>query len=143
MLSSGIFPTRLKFSKLKHILERGDKNDTSNYRPVSVLTSFSKIFEKIIYNRLYHHINNNHILINEQFGFRHASSTDIACYKLIKTILTALNNKLLVLNFVTFIKHVTVSIMTSCCLKWNFVVFLEKLVTYSNPTYKIDIREYW
>ena len=72
MLSSGIFPTRLKFSKLKHIFERGDKNDTSNYRPVSVLTSFSKIFEKIIYNRLYHHINNNHILINEQFGFIHS-----------------------------------------------------------------------
>jgi hypothetical protein len=54
------------------------------------------MFEKVIYNRLYHHINNNQILINEQFGFRHASSTDIASYKLTKNILTALNNKLLV-----------------------------------------------
>ena len=53
-----------------------------------------------MYNRFYHHINNNnnnnHILVNEQFGFRHASSTDIASCKLTKTILTALNNKLLV-----------------------------------------------
>jgi len=45
---------------------------------------------------LYHHINNNHILVNEQFSFRHASSTDIASYELTKNILTALNNKLLV-----------------------------------------------
>jgi len=38
MLSSGIFPTRLKFSEVKPIFKRGDKNDTSNYRPVSLLT---------------------------------------------------------------------------------------------------------
>ena len=63
--------------------------------PVSLLTSFSKIFEKVIYNRLYHHINNNHVLVNEQFGFKHASSTD-ASYKLTENILTALNHKLLV-----------------------------------------------
>jgi hypothetical protein len=45
---------------------------------------------------LYHHITNNQILINEQFGFRHASSTDTTTYKLTKNILTALNNKILV-----------------------------------------------
>ena len=56
MLSSGIFPTRLKFSEVKPIFKREDKNDTSNYRPVSLLTSFSKTFEKVIYNRSYHHI---------------------------------------------------------------------------------------
>ena len=71
MLPSGIFPTRLKFSEVKPTFKKRDKNDTSNYRPVSFLTSFSKIFEKVIYNRLYHHINNNKILINEQVGFRH------------------------------------------------------------------------
>jgi hypothetical protein len=47
-------------------------------------------------NRFYYHINNNHILVNEQFGFRDASSTDIASYKLTKNIMTALNNQLLV-----------------------------------------------
>jgi len=66
------------------------------YRPVSLFTSFSKIFEKFICTRLDHHINNNHIPVNEQFDFRHASSTDIGSYKLTKNILTALNNKLLV-----------------------------------------------
>jgi Notch-like protein len=52
MLFSGIFPTRLKFSEVKPIFKKGDKNDTSNYRPISLLTSFSKIFEKVIYIRL-------------------------------------------------------------------------------------------
>ena len=95
MLSSGIFPTRLKFSEIKPIFKKGDKNDTSSYRPVSLLTSFSNIFENVIYNRLYHHINNNQILVNEQYGFRHASSKDLASYKLTKN-MTVLNNKLLV-----------------------------------------------
>jgi hypothetical protein len=88
MLSSGIFPMRLKFSEIKPIFKKGDKNDTANYRRVSLLTSFSKIFEKVIYKRLYQHISNNnhHILVDEQFGFRQASSTDIVAYKLTKNI---------------------------------------------------------
>jgi hypothetical protein len=130
MLSSGIFPARIKFSGVKPVFRNGDKNVTSNYRPISLLTSFSKIFEKVIYNRIYHHINKNHILVNEQFGFRHASSTDIVSYKLTTNILTALNNKLLVGGiFSTFMRHLTVSIMTSCCLKGNFMVFWQKLMT--------------
>jgi hypothetical protein len=87
MLTTGIFPTRLKFSEIRPIFKKGDTNDTSNYRPISLLTSFSKIFEKVIYNRLYHHIKDNYILVNEQFGFRHASPTAIASYKLTNKIL--------------------------------------------------------
>ena len=54
------------------------------------------IFERIIYSRLYHHINDNHIFLDEQFGFRQSSSTDMAIYALTKSIMTALNNKSLV-----------------------------------------------
>jgi hypothetical protein len=96
MLTSGIFPTWLQFAEVTPIFKKGDKNATSNYRPISLLTSFSKIFEKVIYNRIFYHINHNHILVNEQFGFRHGLSTDIASYNLTKNILTALSNKLLV-----------------------------------------------
>jgi hypothetical protein len=69
-LSTGIFPDRLKFSEIKPIYKKGEKNLISNYRPMSLLTSFSKIFEKVIYGRLIKHVVNNNILVNEQFGFR-------------------------------------------------------------------------
>ena len=112
MLSSGVFPTRLKFAEVKLIYKKGDKNVTFNYRPISLLTSFSKIFEKVIYNRIYHHINYNHILLNEQFGFRHASSTDIASYNLTKnTVFTVFihsaTNVTLDITFTSYITFLT------------------------------------
>jgi hypothetical protein len=93
-LSSGIFPPRLKFSEIKSLFEKGEWTNIFNYRPVSFLTSFSKIFEKVKYSRLYHHINQDIILVNEQYGFRNSSSTEKVSFKRINDILLALNNKL-------------------------------------------------
>ncbi|PNF30889.1 hypothetical protein B7P43_G06095, partial [Cryptotermes secundus] len=91
-LSTGIFPDRLKFSEIKPIYKKGNRNCISNYRPISLLTSFSKIFEKVIYSRLSNHLVNNNILVNEQFGFRPNSSTDKATFKLLNQIIQALND---------------------------------------------------
>jgi hypothetical protein len=55
-LSSGVFPERLKHALIKPVYKKGDKLLTTNYRPISLLTSFSKIFEKLINSRLYKHI---------------------------------------------------------------------------------------
>jgi len=67
MPSSGIFPSRLKFSEIINLfLQKGDKSNISNYRPTSTLTSFSKIFEKIIFTRLIQHQNYKQILTEEQ-----------------------------------------------------------------------------
>jgi hypothetical protein len=66
---------------------------SSNYRPISLLTSFSKIFEKIIYRRLYQNICVNNILTNKQFSFRPQSSTTKATFTLINENLEAFNNK--------------------------------------------------
>jgi hypothetical protein len=74
--------------------KKGD-NSFNNYIPISLLISFSKIFERVIYKRLYQHLSNNNILVNEQFGFR-ISSTDKAVCKLLDQVLTALNNKYIV-----------------------------------------------
>jgi Notch-like protein len=48
---TGIFPDRLKFSIVKPVFKKGDKMNLSNYRSISLLTSFSKVFEKALYNR--------------------------------------------------------------------------------------------
>jgi len=96
MISTGIFPTRLKFSEIKPLYRKGEMTNISIYRSISLLISFLNIFEKIIFTRLIHHLDYNHILADEQFGFRTKSSTDLASYKLINVVLTSLNNKLLV-----------------------------------------------
>jgi len=57
MISSGTFPTRLKLSEIHPLFITGDKMEMSKYRPICLLTSFSKIFKYVIYRRLYHHIN--------------------------------------------------------------------------------------
>ena len=64
--------------------------------PISLLTSFSKIFEKIIYNRLQYHIDINNIIAQEQYGFRAKLSTEVSTYNLINNILVAFDNKLTV-----------------------------------------------
>jgi hypothetical protein len=86
----------LKHSIIKQLFKKGDNEDLKNYRPLSLLTSFSKIFEKVIYIRLLKHIMNNAILSSEQFGFRSNSSTEKATFKLLNGILLALNIKTLV-----------------------------------------------
>jgi hypothetical protein len=57
-LSTGIFPERLKFVEVKPLYKKGDNTEFSNYRPISLLISLSKITEKIISKILYCHLNN-------------------------------------------------------------------------------------
>jgi hypothetical protein len=51
-LSTGEFPERLKYAIIKPMYKKSSKVKISNYRSISILTSFSKIFEKLIYTRL-------------------------------------------------------------------------------------------
>jgi hypothetical protein len=71
-------------------------NNVSNYRPSSLLTSFSKIFERIIYKRLITQTTFNKNFTNSQFGFRKKPLTDKSAYKLINDILMALDRKRIV-----------------------------------------------
>ena len=68
----------------------------SNYRPISILSSFSKLFETVTYNQLQEHLNKFSILAEEQFGFRTNSTTNRAKYKLINETLKALNSKFII-----------------------------------------------
>ena len=55
----------------------------SNYRPISVLPFFSKMFERVMYNRVYNHLIENKLLINKQFGFQKNHSTEHAILHLV------------------------------------------------------------
>jgi len=71
-------------------------NSPSNYRPISLLPVFSKIFKKVVYKRLFDHLNSDVILSEHQYGFRSEVSTENTSYILLSEILTALNNKQMV-----------------------------------------------
>jgi hypothetical protein len=109
VISTGIFPDRLKYSEVKPRYKKGDKSSTSNYRPISLLPAFSKIFEKVLYKRLYQHLTTNNILAKEQFRFRCNTSTETAIYALINNTLSSLNNNSWLGGFsVIFRKHLIV-----------------------------------
>jgi hypothetical protein len=97
-LTQGIFPDHLKYPEIRLLFKKGDKSNTSNYRPISLLTSSSKVLEKAMSMsiQLLEHLNNNNILVEEQFGFRTKSSTDVAIYKLLNEIPKTLNIKNLI-----------------------------------------------
>lgn len=65
----------------------------SKYRPISSLTAFSKILEKVVYNRLSQHLYVNKIITPEQFGFRKNSNTETAIYTLTDNILKTLDER--------------------------------------------------
>jgi hypothetical protein len=92
-LSCGICPERLKYAIIIPCFKKGEKSQISNYRPISLLTGFYKIFELLIFQRLKHHLVSNNVLVSEQYGFRDNVSTESARFKLTDLILKAWNNK--------------------------------------------------
>jgi hypothetical protein len=93
IMQHGIFPERLKYSVINPLYKEGDKELISNHRPISLLTSFSKIVEKVMFNRLINNLKKYAILSPSQYGFQKNLSTDNTVYALLSEILTALNNK--------------------------------------------------
>ena len=69
-LSHGIFPTELKKAKILPFLKDGAKTDESNYRPISLLLIWSKIYERAMYNRVYQYLEEFSFPYFKQFGFR-------------------------------------------------------------------------
>ena len=65
----------------------------TNYRPISLLPAFSKVFERLIYNRLHSFLEKYNILFTSKYGFRKQSSTEHATLELIDSVVNALNDK--------------------------------------------------
>ena len=89
----GKFPDELKLGKITPVYKKDDEELLKNYRPISTLPIFGKIFEKIIYERLYSYFTSQSIIYEKQFGFRKNHSTSHALNVSIDYIKTAINNK--------------------------------------------------
>ena len=87
----GDFPDTLKIAKVIPIYKGDDEQMVQNYRPISILPFFSKIYEKIIYNHIINFLTVNDILYDKQFGFRKGHATNHAIITLVDKVARALD----------------------------------------------------
>ena len=85
-IKQGIFPDSLKIAKVTPIFKSGAKDNVSNYRPICILPVFSKVLERIMYNRVYNHLDSKSLLYEKQFGFQRNNSTEHAILQLTRDI---------------------------------------------------------
>ena len=86
-ITNKIFPSILKTAKIVPIFKnKGKLNNASEYRPISILPIFAKIFEMILKDQMYHYLEQNAMLIQCQFGFRSKKSTTLAIDALINQV---------------------------------------------------------
>ena len=102
-LRQGIFPQKLKRAKVVPIHKGGNRIDVTNYRPISLLSCFSKIYEKVMHARLTGHLKIDNIMYASQYGFRSGHSCEHALLEAQNKILRSLEKKqitaLLLLDF--------------------------------------------
>jgi len=89
----GTFPNRFKLAKVTPVFKKGSRQDKDNYyRPISVLSIFSKIFEKAMYKCLYSYLEYNSNLYALQFGFRWKYSSNHALLSITESICYSIDN---------------------------------------------------
>lgn len=87
-----VFPRCLKIAKTVALFKKGDSDEIGNYRPISILPIFSKIFESIIKDRLSNFFETKKLFACEQFGFRKMKNTTQAVSDIVDTIIQAFDN---------------------------------------------------
>ena len=90
-IAQGVFPAELKIARVIPLYKGENNQLIHNYRPISVLPFFSKIFEKIIYKYVLDFFDDNNILYDHQFGFRKHHSTSHAVITLVERVTKALD----------------------------------------------------
>lgn len=96
IFQSGVFPEVLKRSKIIPVFKKGNKDRVTNYRPISILSSFSKLIEKLFCNRLNNYLTKFNLINSCQFGFRSGSSTSLALISLLDYVKHSLDKSLFV-----------------------------------------------
>ena len=89
----GIVPDQIKMANVTPVYKGGDADQIGNFRPISVLSVFAKVYEKLVFQRTYKYLENSSILSNYQFGFRQGYSTEMALLNAIDNLSQALDAK--------------------------------------------------
>ena len=89
--ATGIHPDKLKIAKITPIYKKGSKLLTCNYRPISLLSNINKLFEKLVFSRVFTFLNNHNTFYKHQYGFRPKHSTNHTLINITETIRDALD----------------------------------------------------
>ena len=92
--ASGTFPEILKIAIVKPLYKKGNTGEVRNYRPISLLSVFSKITEKLMYSRLMSFVTKNDILNDVQRGFHDCKSKKTATHAFLENIQKAIERKI-------------------------------------------------
>ena len=92
IIHTGVFPRQLKIARVKPFFKKGDQSNFSNYRPISLLFSISKIFEQVMTAQLIDYFTSNNLFCIQQFGFRPGYSTELAALRLANHIILEMDN---------------------------------------------------
>lgn len=85
-LVEGVVPDSIKIAKVLPIYKKDDPYNIQNYRPISLLPAFSKIFEKVVFKRLYMFLQTKEAIFEKQYGFRPKHSTIDAMHDFLRNI---------------------------------------------------------
>ena len=93
-LSMGLFPNKLKLSKIVPVYKnKGNTDEMNNYRPISLLSTFSKVFEKVVFKQISEYFQLNNMFFNSQYGFRENHSCEYAALELVEFLKSEIGKK--------------------------------------------------
>ena len=102
--STGVFPDLLRIANIIPVLEKGDRQDYNNYRPISLISNLSKLIEKLAHKRLYNFLEKYSLLFEKQYGFRMKMSTNHALIEITNKIQEACDKGSFAFVFLDFKK---------------------------------------
>ena len=86
MVQTGVYPSKLKRAKVIPVYKTGDRTEPGNYRPISLLSVFNRLFERLMHKRLTSFIEKKKIIYNAQYSFRENCSTQQAILDIVNRI---------------------------------------------------------